>query len=170
MRPSTFTRTDLAIPATSLAELAGRHNPAVLVAGKRLERRRLNLKNSRPKTHHHHRRFCRSLGTPPAGFYSSRHQHHFQPTLSPETAGLSTIGHLESSRLWELDPPPSSRVGGHRRDHWTNRGGSANENQPADYDDYKDTDGSLIARPSRSGYDEIIPLGAILLICDKIEL
>ncbi|GAY67401.1 hypothetical protein CUMW_256140 [Citrus unshiu] len=36
-------------------------------------------------------------------------------------AGLSTIGHLESSRLWDHDLPPSSHVGGHRRHRWTHR-------------------------------------------------
>ena len=45
----------------------------------------------------------------------------FWPTLSPETAGLSTIGHLESSRFWEHDPPPSLCVEGHRGHHWTHR-------------------------------------------------
>ena len=31
-------------------------------------------------------------------------------------------------------------------------------------------DGSLIARPSRSGYDEIIPLGACLVIVINISV
>ena len=63
------------VPIWSLE--TGRHTPTILVTGKRLERRCLKLENSRPKTHHHRHRFRWILGTPPAGFYSSRHQHHF---------------------------------------------------------------------------------------------
>ena len=49
------------------------------------------------KTHFRRRRFRRSLGTLPAGFYSSRHQHHFPTNLvtwNSRIAGDQPLGKL----------------------------------------------------------------------------
>lgn len=65
------------------------------------------------------RDFCCILDVPPVGFCSSVHPHHFLSSPITWNSLIATDQPLEESRLWELDPPPLLRMGGHYWHHWT---------------------------------------------------
>ncbi|KAK9205357.1 hypothetical protein WN943_015624 [Citrus x changshan-huyou] len=87
------------------------HTPTILVAGNRLERRRLKLEKPQPKpitivVDFVGIRLRRRLGsTPPVTSFD------FRPNLSFEIAGIPQIDRHQGLGIRSFDLPPSPRVG-----------------------------------------------------------
>ena len=133
-RPTNVTRLDFTIPATlPAADPTSRSRyrseawkPAVFSPPSSPPKTDQNADDLARKicgsSHLRRRRFRRSLDVPLLELYSSRHQLSFLTNPATWNLRFGRQRLLESSRLWGHDPPPSPRVIGHRRHHWTHQG------------------------------------------------